>query len=89
MNWSRSVVFLSGGGAQAHSPGVAPEASVECWDSSEVFYVFYWGMVSSCGVIRAFLFRVRFVVVEPLSLVRTRLIRVLAVFYRLTLMLLL
>jgi hypothetical protein len=30
LNWSRSVVIFSGGGARAHSPGVAPEASVEC-----------------------------------------------------------
>jgi hypothetical protein len=89
MNWSRSVVVFSGGGARAHSPGVAPVASVECWDSSEVFYVFYWGMVSSGGVIRAFLFRVRFVAVEPPSLVRTRSIRVSAIFCRSTLTLLL
>jgi hypothetical protein len=30
MNWSHSVVDFSGGGARAHAPGVAPEASVEC-----------------------------------------------------------
>jgi hypothetical protein len=82
-------VALSGGGARAHPPGVAPEASVECWDSSEVFYAFYWGMVSSGGVICAFLFRVWFVAVEPPSLIRTRLIRVPAIFCRSTLMLLL
>jgi hypothetical protein len=37
MNWSRSVVTFSGGGARAHPPGVAPEASVECFDFTEVF----------------------------------------------------
>jgi hypothetical protein len=41
MNWSRSVVNLSGGAARAHPPGVAPEASVEYFDSSEVFYTLY------------------------------------------------
>jgi hypothetical protein len=45
-NWSRSVVIFFGGGARAHPPSVAPEASVECWDSSEV--LFYWGMIR-CG----------------------------------------
>jgi hypothetical protein len=30
LNWSRSIVIFSGGGARAHPPGVAPEASVEC-----------------------------------------------------------
>jgi hypothetical protein len=30
LNWSHSVVIFSGGGARAHPPGVAPEASVEC-----------------------------------------------------------
>jgi hypothetical protein len=89
MNWSRSVVVFSSGGARAHPPGVAPEASVECLDSSEVFYAFYWGIVSSCGVTRTFLFRVWFVAVEPPSLVRTRSIKVLAVFCRSTLTLLL
>jgi hypothetical protein len=48
LNWSRSVVIFSGGGARAHPPGVAPEASVECWDSSEVLFSFYWGMIR-CG----------------------------------------
>jgi hypothetical protein len=41
MNWSRSVAVFSGGGARAHPPGVASEASVECLDSSEVFFTFY------------------------------------------------
>jgi hypothetical protein len=41
-------MIFSGGGARAHPPGVAPEASVEYLDSSEVFYTFYWGMVC-CG----------------------------------------
>jgi hypothetical protein len=31
-----SVVFCSGGCARAHPPGVAPEASEEWFDSSEV-----------------------------------------------------
>jgi hypothetical protein len=82
MNWSHSVVTFSGGGARAHPPGVAPEASVEYLDSSEVFYTLHWGMVSYCGVIRIFSFEVWFVAVEPPSLVRTRSIRVSAVFYR-------
>jgi hypothetical protein len=80
MNWSHSVVVFSGGGARANPPGVAPEASVEYLDSSEVFYAFYWGMVSNCGVIRVLLFEVWFVAVEPWSLVRTGSIRVSAVF---------
>jgi hypothetical protein len=85
MNWSHNVVVFSGEGARAHPPGVAPEASVEYLDSSEVFYAFYWGMVSNCGVIRAFSFRIRFITVEPPSLIRTRSIRVSAVFCRSTL----
>jgi hypothetical protein len=89
MNWSRSVVVFSGGGARAHPPGVAPEASVECLDSSEVFYMFYWGIVLICCVIHVFSFVVWFVAVEPPSLVRTGSIRVSAVFYRSTLTLLL
>jgi hypothetical protein len=31
-----SVAFRSGGCARAHPPGVAPEASEECFDSFEV-----------------------------------------------------
>jgi hypothetical protein len=58
MNWSHSVVAFSGGGARAHPPGVAPEASVEYLDSSRVFYVLYWGMVSYRGVIRVLSFEV-------------------------------
>jgi hypothetical protein len=46
MNWSRSVVAFSGGCVRAHPPGVAPEASVECFDSSEVFCIFYRGVLS-------------------------------------------
>jgi hypothetical protein len=42
-------------------------------------------MVSYRGVICIFSFEVRFVAVEPPSLIRTRSIRVLIVFYRLTL----
>jgi hypothetical protein len=80
-------MVFSGGGVRAHSSGVAPEASVEYLDSSEVFYAFYWGMVSNCSVIRVFSFEVWFVAVEPLSLVRTGSIRVLTIFYRSTLML--
>jgi hypothetical protein len=45
MNWSRSVVAFFGGCARAHPPGVAPEASVECFDSSEVFSALYLGML--------------------------------------------
>jgi hypothetical protein len=30
MNWGRSVIVFSSGGARAHPPSVAPEASVEC-----------------------------------------------------------
>jgi hypothetical protein len=89
MNWSHSVVvFFSGGGARAHPPGVAPEASVEYLDSSEVFYTLYWGMVSYRGVVRILSFEVWFVAVEPPSLVRTRSIRVSAVFCHSTLTLL-
>jgi hypothetical protein len=58
---------------------------VECLDSSEVFYVFYWGMVLICHVIHVFSFEVWFVAVEPPSLVRSGSIRVSAIFYRLTL----
>jgi hypothetical protein len=89
MNWSRSVVAFSGGCARAHPPGVAPEASVECLDSSEVFYTFYRGILLYCGVFCPFLFEVWPSAVEPPSLVRTRSIRVLVVFYRSTLTLLL
>jgi hypothetical protein len=35
-----SVVFCSGGCARAHPPGVAPEASEEWFDSSEVLMLF-------------------------------------------------
>jgi hypothetical protein len=35
-----SVIFCSGGCARAHPPGVAPEASVEWFDSSEVLMPF-------------------------------------------------
>jgi hypothetical protein len=80
--------FFSSGDARAHSPGVAPEASVEYLDSSEVFYAFYWGMVSNRGAIRVLSFEVWFVAVESSSLVRTGSIRVSAVFCRSTLMLL-
>jgi hypothetical protein len=45
MNWSRSAVTFSSGGVRAHPPGVAPEASVEYFDSSEVFYTLYLGNV--------------------------------------------
>jgi nickel-dependent lactate racemase len=38
MNWSHSIVTFFSGGARVHPPGVAPEASVEYFDSSEVFY---------------------------------------------------
>jgi hypothetical protein len=41
MNWSHSVVTFSSWGARAHPPGVASEASVEYFDSSEVFYTLY------------------------------------------------
>jgi hypothetical protein len=41
MNLSHSVVAFSSGGAQAYPSGVAPEASVEYLDSSEVFYTLY------------------------------------------------
>jgi hypothetical protein len=80
-------MVFSDGGTRVHPPGVAPEASVEYLDSSEVFYAFYWGMVSNCSVIRVLSFEVWFVAVEPPSLVRTRSIRVSAVFCRSTLML--
>jgi hypothetical protein len=89
MNWSRSVVAFSGGCARAHPLGVAPEASVECLDSSEVFCMFYRGMLLYRGVFCPFSFEVWLSMVEPPSLVRTSLIRVLAVIYRLTLTLLL
>jgi hypothetical protein len=45
MNWSRSVIAFSGGCARAHPPGVAPEASVKCFDSFEVFSMLYRGML--------------------------------------------
>jgi hypothetical protein len=48
LNWSHSVVIFSGGGARAHPPGVAPEASVEYGDSSEVLFAFDWGTFR-CG----------------------------------------
>jgi hypothetical protein len=35
-----SVAFCSGGCARAHPPGVAPEASEECFDSFEVLMPF-------------------------------------------------
>jgi hypothetical protein len=35
-----SVAFCSDGCARAHPPGVAPEASEECFDSSEVLVPF-------------------------------------------------
>jgi hypothetical protein len=35
-----SVVLCSGGCARAHPPGVAPEASEEWFDSSEVLILF-------------------------------------------------
>jgi hypothetical protein len=35
-----SVIFCSGGCARAHPPGVAPEASEEWFDSSEVLMPF-------------------------------------------------
>jgi hypothetical protein len=35
-----SVTFCSGGCARVHPPGVAPEASVEWFDSSEVLVPF-------------------------------------------------
>jgi hypothetical protein len=89
MNWSRSVIAFSGGCARAHPPGVAPEASVECFDSSEVFCSFYRGMLSYRGVFCPFSFEVWPFAVEPPSLVRMRSIRVLAVFYCSTHMLLL
>jgi hypothetical protein len=46
------------GGARTHPPGVVPEALVEYLDSSEVFYVLYWGMVSYRGVIHVLSFEV-------------------------------
>jgi hypothetical protein len=58
MNWSHSIIALSGGCAQAHPPGVAPEASVECLDSSEVFCTFYRGMLLYRGVFCPFSFEV-------------------------------
>jgi hypothetical protein len=82
MNWSRSVVTFSGGCARAHPPGVAPEASVECFDSSEVFCMLYWGMLLYRNVFYLLSFEVWLSTAEPLSLVRVRSIRVLAVFYR-------
>jgi hypothetical protein len=82
MNWSRSVVTFSGGCARAHPPGVAPEASVECFDSSEVFCTLYWGMLSYRNVFCLLSFEVWLSAAEPPSLMRVRSIRVLAVFYR-------
>jgi hypothetical protein len=45
MNWSHSIIAFFGGCTRAHPPGVAPEASVECFDSSEVFSALYQGML--------------------------------------------
>jgi hypothetical protein len=61
---------------------------VECLDSSEVFCTFYRGMLLYRGVFCPFLFEVWPSAVKPPSLVRTRSIRVLAIFYRSTLTLL-
>jgi hypothetical protein len=61
---------------------------VECFDSSEVFCTFYRGMLSHRDVSRPLSFEVYLFAVEPPSLTRTRPIRVLVVFYRSTLMLL-
>jgi hypothetical protein len=80
MNWSRSIAVFSGGDVRAHPPSVAPEASVECLDSSEVFYTFRWGMVLIRRVIHVFSFKVWSVAVEPPSLVRTGSIRVSTIF---------
>jgi hypothetical protein len=88
MNWSRSVVAFSGVCARAHPPGVAPEASVECLDSSEVFWTLYRGMLLYRGVFCPFSFEVWLSAVELPSLMRMKSIRVLAVFYRSTLTLL-
>jgi hypothetical protein len=57
MNWSRSVVAFFGGCTRAHPPGVAPKASVECLDSSEVFcFIEECSCIMACFVI----FRSRF-----------------------------
>jgi hypothetical protein len=89
MNWSRSIIAFSDGCTWAHPPGVAPKASVECLDSSEVFCTFYRGMLLYRDMFCPFSFEVWPSEVEPPSLVRTRSIRVLVVFYRSTLTLLL
>jgi hypothetical protein len=65
---------------------------VECFDSSEVFSALYRGMLlhlSHHDVFCPLLFEVLPFAVEPPSLARTWSIRVLAVFYRSTLTLLL
>jgi hypothetical protein len=43
-----SVILCSGGCARAHPPGVAPEASEEWFDSSEVLmpFVMLWSALS-------------------------------------------
>jgi hypothetical protein len=71
MNWSSSVVAFSSGCARAHSPGVALEASVECFDSSEVFCTFYQGMLSYHGMLCLLSIEVWLSAAEPLSLART------------------
>jgi hypothetical protein len=65
MNWSRSVVAFSGGGARAHLPGVAPEASVECFDSSKVFLYVLFEECSRIVACPAFLLGVWFFMVQP------------------------
>jgi hypothetical protein len=82
-------LVLDSRGGGAHPPGVAPEASVECLDSSEVFCTFYRGMLLYRGVFCPFSFEVWPSVVEPPSLMCMRLIRVLTIFYCSTLTLLL
>jgi hypothetical protein len=57
MNWSHSVVAFSSGCVRAHPPGVAPEASVECFDSFDIFCMFYRGMLSYHGVFCLFFVR--------------------------------
>jgi hypothetical protein len=52
-----SVIFCSGGCARAHPPGVAPEASEEWFDSSEVLVLFMTPrpvlVVPSCDLVVA------------------------------------
>jgi hypothetical protein len=62
---------------------------MECFDSFEVFCTFYRGMLSYRGVFCPFSFEVWPSAVDPPSLMRTRSIKVLVVFYRSSLMLLL